>query len=87
MEKHLRLLGQIVRDRITGMEGVCDSICFDLYGCVIGSITPRVDPAKPTERPNGVWYDEKRLEILGPGPLPVPSFANPPGPAHKPAPR
>jgi hypothetical protein len=87
MEKHLELLGCVVRDRISGMEGTCDSICFDLYGCVQGCITPKVDPTKPTERPSGQWYDTKRLEAIGMSPMERPTFDNPPGPASKPAPR
>lgn len=89
-KKYLELLGHEVRDVVSGMEGVVESVCFELYGCVQMAVRPRVPKdAKPGEYPDGRWFDEKRLLKISSVPVmqqPVfaePSYA-PNGPADKP---
>jgi hypothetical protein len=61
MKQHLNLLGLTVRDKITGVEGIVDSICFDLYGCVQASVRRGLD--KDGKVIDSHWYDVKRLDI------------------------
>jgi hypothetical protein len=61
MKGYLDWLGYEVRDRVSGFAGVADSVCFDLYGCVQVSVSPKHDP-KEKERKQGYWFDVKRLE-------------------------
>jgi len=83
---YLALLGYRVRDVVTGYEGVCESISFDLYGCVQAVIRPKVTADKPTEIPDGRFVDLKRLVQIGGEPvMPVPTFDVVPGCSEKPA--
>ena len=59
------VLGHEVKDRVTGFCGVADSVCFDLYGCVMVSITPKHDMKIDKEKLQGRWFDHKRLEKIG----------------------
>lgn len=96
--RDLELLGLTVRDKVTGMTGVCSSISYDLYGCIQAVVSPEFNAAK-NELPSGVWLDVSRLEVVDATPVmnvpggrfvitrsanPTPS-ANVPGPAEKPA--
>ena len=36
----LELLGLQVRDKVTGFAGVCESVSYDLYGCIQGVVRP-----------------------------------------------
>lgn len=83
---NLGLLGLKCRDKITGIEGVVESICYDLYGCIQGCIRP-YGTKKDTQEPHdGRWYDVSRFEIIDNVPImPVPDFVtDAPGPADKP---
>ncbi len=71
IRESLNLLGQRARDRVTGVEGVVTSICFDLYGCVMAIVTP---PAQNGKRVDGEWYDVKRIEVTGSAVMPAPKF-------------
>lgn len=73
MNKHLDWLGQKVRDRVTGAEGVVTSVCFDLYGCIQADINRGFgDDGKPKQ---SFWFDVKRLERIGDAPvMPRPNF-------------
>ncbi len=85
MEKHLKHLGFKVRDKVTGFVGICESISFDLYGCVQAVVRPEVDKKKATEVPEGRWFDEKRLVAISKSPvMEVPTFENVAGPCEKP---
>lgn len=82
---HLELLGQVMEDRVTGIKGMVDSVCFDAYGCVQASLRPRA--TKDGELKDGRWFDVKRLKKAGDRLMPVPVI--PPagkenGPADKP---
>lgn len=61
MQKHLKLLGFPVKDKVTGYEGVVTSINFELYGCIQAIVSGKLD-AKG-EIPQGKWFDVTRLEI------------------------
>lgn len=86
---YLDVLGRKCRDRVTGMTGVAASVSFDLYGCVMVTLTPPATPDGKSEF--GHWYDHKRLEVLDPTPvMELPEFAWPntlvqPGMEHGPA--
>lgn len=85
MEHHLALLGHMVEDKVTGFMGICESISFDLYGCVQAVVRPRVTDTN--QKPDGQWFDTSRLISRNTVPvMPVPSFAKAtvPGPAQKP---
>ncbi len=84
-EKNLALLGLKVTDRVTGLEGVVTSICFDLYGCVQAIINPGLD--KDGKYFDSVYLDVGRLRVRYPGEppvMPVPDFLSEKGPAEKP---
>lgn len=93
MSKHFETFGRVVRDRVTGFDGVVESISFDLYGCVQAIVRPSgVDKDGQTRK--GEWFDVKRLEIIDDEPvMPLPDFgirfaeSNENGPAAKPEPR
>lgn len=95
IKQAIDMLGLKVRDKITAVEGIATSVCFDLFGCVQISIDRGMD--EKGARLDSYWYDVARLEILPvPRVMPVPSFesaipATPTtyehGPADKPAPR
>jgi hypothetical protein len=65
------LLGYRAKDKITGLEGVISSVCFDLYGCVQAAISP---PAKDGSIPDGRWFDVQRLEVSGDRVMSPPDF-------------
>ena len=86
MHKSFELLGRRVLDIVTEFEGICDSICFDLYGCIQASVRP-TGLTKEGEPKPAHWYDIKRLKPIGKSVMPVPDFSVPEiGPADK-APR
>ena len=62
IEKHMKLLGLEVEDKVTGMKGVVSSVVFDLYGCIQATITPKV--TKNNEKGVAYWYDVTRLKVL-----------------------
>lgn len=92
MTNHLELLGLKVKDVVSGAEGVIDSVCYDLYGCVQVSLRPAV--TKDGELKPGHWMDISRIKILSKTPvMKVPGLGyftqdapKMPGPAEK-APR
>ena len=85
MLKAFELLGRPVKDAISGLEGICDSICFDLYGCIQACFRPSGLTDKG-ELKESRWYDIKRLTPTGDPVMAVPNFALPEiGAADKPA--
>ena len=60
-KKHIDLLGYRGTDKITGFEGVIDSVSFDLYGCVQVTLKPPID--KDGAIPAGSWFDVTRIQI------------------------
>lgn len=71
--RHFELLGMRVKDKVTGVEGIADSLCFDLYGCVQMNINRGY--SKEGKRLDGIWFDVTRLKILsGKRVMNVPEF-------------
>jgi hypothetical protein len=61
------ILGEQVKDKITGFSGVVTGITFWLNGCTRVSIQPReLKDQKPIE---AEWFDEQQLELTGSAPL------------------
>ena len=67
----IQLIGFRAKDKISGLEGVIDSVCFDLYGCVQASLAPA---AKDGECPPGRWFDVQRLQVSNDRVMDVPDF-------------
>lgn len=66
--EHLSLLGQEVKDRVTGYDGVVTHVGFDLYGCIQAIVNkPGVD--NNGELNKGVWFDVNRLEVISSLPI------------------
>jgi hypothetical protein len=85
MQKHMSLLGMHVKDQITNLDGVVESVCFDLYGCVQASVR-RTGIDKDGKLYEGYWFDVKRLVVKSTKPvMAVPDFELPEiGAADKP---
>lgn len=72
LRKHLDIMGLKVRDKVTGFEGITESVSFDLYGCVQVVVKP---PSKDGEMKDGRWFDIQRLVIVdSTRVMPVPAF-------------
>ncbi len=89
VEKHLDMLGRPMKDIVTGISGMVDSIAFDVYGCV--QATMRGKAKKDGSLPECNWMDVQRLRPDGNKKrvLPVPAHMTTPaievsGPAEKP---
>lgn len=67
IQKHLEMLGLRAKDKVTGFEGVVTSVCFDLYGCIVATLTAPADSAGFVQDPR--WYDVSRLELVGMKPV------------------
>lgn len=61
VKKQLAFLGKRIKDRVTGFEGVCDTIFFDLYGCIQACINPGVDESG--KKKDGMWIDISRIIV------------------------
>lgn len=90
IQKWIGLLGLKVKDKVTGMEGIVASICFDLYGCIQACVNPGLD--KEGKQKDQHWYDVNRLEVVSKKPIMnVPNYYTGPiaegnqGAAEKPA--
>lgn len=77
-------LGQEVRDKVTGYQGIAVSVVEFLYGC--RRIGIQAKPKKGEDKPPEVeLFDEPQLEIVSQGILPEPKPKAPHGdPAFKP---
>ena len=62
VQQHLDNLGKTGRDKVTGLEGVIDSLCFDLYGCIQYMIKPKAK--ENGELVNSYWIDVTRVEVI-----------------------
>ncbi|QDV24414.1 hypothetical protein [Aureliella helgolandensis] len=89
--KHLKILGFKCEDKVTELQGVATSVCFDLYGCIQVLIRPKVD--EDGKLNNCYWIDIARLKVIGEAPvMEVPNFEHGPvaeglqGPEDKPVP-
>lgn len=74
IEKHMRLLGLKVKDRVTGFSGIVTSIAFDLYGCIQALVNAGMNKDGKLGD-NTVWFDTNRLVISDGKPvMEVPDF-------------
>ena len=86
IEAHLKLLGTVMKDRVTGIKGMVESVSFDCYGCVQAVLRPVAN--KEGKFPDAHWFDVKRLEPAGKRLMGAPPFVAPGkeiGPANKPS--
>ena len=61
--KELELLGQKVKDSVTGYTGIVTSISHDLYGCIQACVaSPCKDISK--QLTYSFWLDTNRLIVL-----------------------
>ena len=67
VQRHLRMLGLKVKDRVTGYTGIVATIGFDLYGCVQAIVNPGLDEKGDTR--DSRWFDVQRLDVLDPVPV------------------
>jgi len=58
-------LGKKGKDKITGFTGIITAKIFYLYGCAQYGLSPEID--KDGKKPQMEWFDEGRIEIIGPG--------------------
>lgn len=81
----MELLGFRVCDRVTGIEGVATSVCYDLFGCIQVCLQPQGTKKDTQESHDGRWYDLARLDIMGERVMVPPPFTRiDHGPADKP---
>lgn len=65
-------LGAKARDRVTGLQGIIIGHAKHLTGCDTYGIAPA---AKDDRVEAPVWFDESRIEVIGPGvALPAPAL-------------
>lgn len=62
----LAKLGSIMKDKVTGFEGMVATVGFDVYGCVQAVVVP-TKLSKEGKRQDGEWFDIKRLVPVGAG--------------------
>ncbi len=55
--------GQEVKDKITGFRGVITGQCSYITGCQQYLVQPK--SKKPDTKPEALWFDIDRLEIVG----------------------
>lgn len=83
IQKHFKVLGLRVTDKVTGFHGVATSLSFDLYGCIQFLVTPAA--GEHGQQDNSGWYDAHRLTITDESPvMDLPYFDFETGPAEKP---
>lgn len=80
----MSILGKAARDKVTGFEGIITGRAEYLYGCAQYCIVPSAVDGKLGE---GHWFDEGRIEVLGPGIAPADVSAEKPGGPNRDAPR
>lgn len=88
VNQYLEILGFKVKDSVTGFMGVCDSVSFDLYGCVQCTVRPPM--GKDGKLELAQWFDWHRLQKVSKASvMELPNFAfdkaarNVSGPAEK----
>lgn len=58
-------LGQKVKDKVTGFTGIVIGKAEYLTGCNQYGVQPKVTKEQKVD--SAIWFDEGRLEIVGPG--------------------
>jgi hypothetical protein len=77
-------LGQKAKDKITGFRGIITGRAQYLYGCDQYCIVP---PAQDGKIASGEWFDEGRIEVIGPGVLPEEVQVSKPGGPNRESPQ
>jgi hypothetical protein len=62
VDEAIGLLGLPGSDKITGFEGIIDSVCFDLYGCVQLALRPTKTKEDGSLR-EAHWFDIHRINV------------------------
>ena len=57
-----KYLGCEVKDKVTNIQGIVVSVCFDLNGCTQVLIDPKIN--KEGSKQDVFWTDTSRLEII-----------------------
>jgi len=60
-------LGQKLRDKVTGLEGIAVAKVEYLNGCIQFCIKPKSKTKNEVKMPEGVYIDEGQLEIVSKG--------------------
>lgn len=60
----MSILGKKAKDKVTGFEGIIVGRIEYLFGCNQYGIAPEAKDGKVNETN---WFDEGRIEVLGPG--------------------
>lgn len=60
-------LGQKLRDKVTGFEGIAISRVEYLNGCVQFCLKPKINKKSPEKIEDGIYVDEGQLEVVGDG--------------------
>ncbi len=61
------LLGKQAKDKITGFEGILITKVISLFGCNQYGIAPQTFDKEKGKRGETEYFDEGRIEIIGPG--------------------
>lgn len=79
--EHLKLLGYVMRDKVTGFEGTVITVGYDLTGCIQAILKPKHDASiEKGEGPPSKWFDVKCLDQISSEPvIPQPNFVDVPG--------
>lgn len=67
IKEYFKLLGHEVKDKVSEIRGVVNSIGFDLFGCIQAEVRPI--KLNHEGKLSGFWLDISRLEILTDKPL------------------
>ena len=60
------ILGEKVKDKVTGFEGIATSRVEYLNGCIQYGVTPKIK-VKENKKPGVEYIDEGQLELVGKG--------------------
>ncbi len=60
-------MGQKVKDKVTGLTGIIDSIAQCMNGCIRYSVQPKIN--KEQKVPSSYWIDEQQLELVDKKPV------------------
>ena len=71
-------LGDLLKDRVSGLTGVAMGVTSYVYGCRRWGIAPR--ETKDGQPIAWAWFDEPQLDLLEPGVLAVPNAPTTGGP-------
>ncbi len=67
-------LGDKVKDRINGFEGIVTGLAYYLYGCRQVYVAP-TSLAEHGKWPDGQWIDEDRVAVVAPDEVEQPDSA------------